>query len=127
MVAAFGLMVASCALEASPEPSSAAPATTPPVTQTVAPTGVSRDAAIRIAQAAAGEVLSWLATAPVESTRHDRFGDVRNEFAPSPEPAVLDDLAVWTIRLNDEGSGQGATVVLDEQTGRVLQVVTFIE
>ncbi len=127
VISAIALAVSGCAQDADPEPSAGMLATDPPAPSAAAPTGVSRDSAIRIAQAAAGDVLSWLGTAPVSSTQIDRFADVRNEFAPSPEPPVADDLAVWTIRLYDQGSGQGATVVLDERTGKVLQVVTFIE
>jgi hypothetical protein len=112
----------------SPAPASALPTPTAPgsaIPATQSP-GVSRDAAISIAREAAAAVHSWLRDAPVSFARHDRFADVRNTFAPQVSPPPPDDLPVWTIGLFDDGSGQGATVIVDAADGRVLQVVTYI-
>jgi hypothetical protein len=115
--------LAGSAVGCAPEPS-------PPIDVSSAPSpqqlAISRDEAISIAREAAAAVHSWLGEAPVDIVRQDPFAAVRDGYAPLVSPDPPDDLPVWTIRLFEESSGQGATVVVDAVDGRVLQVVTFI-
>jgi hypothetical protein len=56
----------------------------------------------------------------------DRYGDVMNTFRPQVSPLPAIDREVWTIRLFDAASGQGAVVIIDAFDGSVLQSSAFI-
>jgi Peptidase propeptide and YPEB domain len=86
---------------------------------------VSDERAIEIARGAAASIHPWLGDAPEAAVRRDRFGDVRDEPAGSVSSFPPDDLPVWTVRLFDPATGQGATVIIDASSGQVLQAASF--